>query len=160
MAFCPSCGERVDPTKPYCASCGAKLDESDVSRRSPVTSEPDKRFFRKINWRVYALAALILVLAVLWLTYEPFNSNKDVPFAQWGQLTEQEKATLVTTYMEENHSGLTSPEANEIIRYCDLLYKKSGGKDGTMSSVLNEFVVLDKEKRIAIIAELSGDLIE
>ena len=164
MAFCSNCGERVDSTKPFCASCGAKIDENHISRRyqaSETKKKPSsmkKIKFKRINWRVYSLIGLILLLAALYFTFDPFN--KDVAFAQWGELTEQEKSTLVTNYMVENYPDLTSPAADEIIRYCNLLYDETGGKNQTISSVLSEYVELDKEQRIAIIAKLSGDLIE
>ena len=184
MAFCSSCGERVDPTKPYCASCGARIDENYVSRQnhSSITNKNPSGFnkiklnesseetafsknkvsrwgrFIKVNWRVYFLASLLILLAAIYLIFDPFNN--DVAFAHWGELNNQEKSSLVTDFMQENYPDVSTPAADEIIRYCNLLYEETGGKDETISTVLSEFVELDKEKRIAAIAALSGDIIE
>lgn len=184
MAFCSSCGERVDPTKPYCASCGARIEERAVSRQntSSITNKNSSDFnkikvnessqkptssknkvsgwerFMRVNWRVYFLTSLLILLAAIYLIFDPFNN--DVAFAKWGELNNQEKTSLVTDFMQENYPDVSTPTADEIIRYCDLLYKETGGKDETISSVLSEFAELDKEKRIAAIAALSGDIIE
>ena len=99
-----------------------------------------------------------VLLAAIYLIFDPFNN--DVAFAKWGELNNQEKTSLVTDFMQENYPDVSTPAADEIIRYGNLLYEETGGKDETISTILSEFVELDKEKRIAAIAALSGDIIE
>ncbi|MBB6446752.1 zinc ribbon domain-containing protein [Bacillus benzoevorans] len=164
MAFCSNCGEQIDSTKPFCASCGARIDQDYASRQNKSSisdrnsSDSNKIKFKRVNWRVYFLSGLVLLLAAIYLIFDPFN--KDVAFAKWGELTKQEKVTLVTDFMQENYPDISTPTAAEIIRYCNLLYKDAGDKNEAISSILSEFVELDKEKRIAAIAALSGDIIE
>ena len=125
---------------------------------SEISSQDPKFKLRRLNWRVYVLIGLFILLAITYFMFDPFN--KDIAFAKWGDLSDKEKVALVTEFKEGQYPDIESPTVDDIVKYCNLLYKDSSSEDDTIDSVVSEFIEWDKEERIRAVAELSGDIID